>query len=382
MGSFTSTPSCSTKFKSHMTFNDALKLRVGDKIDHRCSNGLFLYATIREKEGTKLKIHYDKHRWSKKRDIWSNFKKEIYRFAKPGSISRRPAHRFKQIKQFDRIDINPIYSSDIIQQRTPGWKYGSIFGFDKMSGQVLVQVYDGMFSYWTHLDNHREISEFNSKSLSFKDLRKKHKNNSIVYGYIRQFEAKNKLFMTIPKEMYQCIKLLCGKKTDEQSIYHFAIPKICVSTCKPPTQTTVTVEVAHNWQRWYKYDDFSIIGYRIKYQCANFKMRTEWETKNRHKIQSRYTINGLQPGTDYLISMESKIKRNMYSIPSQILKFTTMTSVKQKNNLIIYGFIRGFYEKMSNNVYHVIILFCGDQLCESLLAPISHVSMTQKKESC
>lgn len=42
--------------------------------------GRFCYATIVEKSGSNLKIHYPG--WKKKWDRWSDWKKEIHRFAK------------------------------------------------------------------------------------------------------------------------------------------------------------------------------------------------------------------------------------------------------------------------------------------------------------
>ena len=144
-------------FESHMQLQDAFKLKVHDKIDHRDQVGRFVYATVSEKQGTNLKIHYDG--WSRKWDTWSDFQKEIHRFAKAGSISKRPAHRFKQLKKGDYVDINPT-------QRHPGWKCGEIRRLDQKSGQVQV-VYesaDKNYLYWAHLDNKHEIAEFTSRS--------------------------------------------------------------------------------------------------------------------------------------------------------------------------------------------------------------------------
>ena len=46
-------------FQSHMSFEDALKLRVNDKIDHRDKAGRYFIATVIDKQGTNLKIHYN-----------------------------------------------------------------------------------------------------------------------------------------------------------------------------------------------------------------------------------------------------------------------------------------------------------------------------------
>jgi len=144
-------------FDSHMTLQDASKLSVHKKIDHRDQVGRFVFATVSEKQGTSLKIHYDG--WSRKWDTWSDFNAEIHRFAVAGSISKRPAHRFGHLKKGDFIDINPT-------QRHPGWKCGEIRRLDQKSGQVQV-VYESMdknYLYWAHLDNAAEIAEFTSKS--------------------------------------------------------------------------------------------------------------------------------------------------------------------------------------------------------------------------
>eukprot|EP01083_Nonionella_stella_P318981 1168430_1 len=74
-----------TLFESHMTMEDAMKLSVHDKIDHRDLVGRFVFATVSEKQGSKLKIHY--HGWSRKWDTWSDFSVELHRFAVSSSIS-------------------------------------------------------------------------------------------------------------------------------------------------------------------------------------------------------------------------------------------------------------------------------------------------------
>jgi len=144
-------------FESHMTLQQGFKLKIHDKIDHRDQVGRFVFATVSEKQGTNLKIHYDG--WSRKWDTWSDFNKEIHRFAAAGSISKRPSHRFSELKKGDYVDINP-------SQRHPGWKCGEIRRLDQKSGQVQV-VYecgDKNYLYWAHLDNLNEIAEFTSKS--------------------------------------------------------------------------------------------------------------------------------------------------------------------------------------------------------------------------
>jgi len=144
-------------FESHMTLKQGKQLSIHDKIDHRDEVGRFVFATVCEKQGTNLKIHYDG--WSRKWDTWSDFNKEIHRFALPGSISKRKAHRFNGLKKGDYVDINP-------SQRHPGWKCGEIRRLDKKSGQVQV-VYEwgeSNYLYWAHLDDKEKIAQFPTMS--------------------------------------------------------------------------------------------------------------------------------------------------------------------------------------------------------------------------
>ena len=74
-------------FESYMELPDAFNLKVKDKIDHRDKVGKFVYATVSEKQGTNLKIYDDG--WPKRWETWSDFTKELHRFAKAGSISKK-----------------------------------------------------------------------------------------------------------------------------------------------------------------------------------------------------------------------------------------------------------------------------------------------------
>ena len=87
----------------------------------------FLGATIVDKGGSHLKIHYNG--WNRKWDIWSDYSKidQLCRFAKLGSISKRPNHRFKDIAIGDTIDIN---LSKILPHYNVGWIVGEIVKFD------------------------------------------------------------------------------------------------------------------------------------------------------------------------------------------------------------------------------------------------------------
>ena len=100
-----------------MTSQEAFKLKVNDKIDHRDQLGRFASATVTDKRGSKLKIHYDG--WSQKWDVWSDWKQEIHLFAARGSISERPAHRMSHLKKGDYGDVNPSI-------RHSGWKAAEI----------------------------------------------------------------------------------------------------------------------------------------------------------------------------------------------------------------------------------------------------------------
>ena len=59
-----------TPFVPCMTLQQAFELKIGDKIDYRDEVGRFVFATVSEKQGTNLKIHYDG--WSRKWNIWSD----------------------------------------------------------------------------------------------------------------------------------------------------------------------------------------------------------------------------------------------------------------------------------------------------------------------
>eukprot|EP01084_Bolivina_argentea_P242115 406271_1 len=137
----------------HMNLEEAKSLKVNDQIDHRDKFGRFSFATVLEKQGTNLKIHYDG--WGNKWDIWSDFSVEIHRFAIIGSISRRPAHKYKEFKKGGYVRINPT-------QRHPGWKCGKITEMDQNCGQVHIEYSLGdtrYNTYWAHLDDTLEIDD-------------------------------------------------------------------------------------------------------------------------------------------------------------------------------------------------------------------------------
>eukprot|EP01083_Nonionella_stella_P166664 557870_1 len=155
-------------FVPHMSMEDATKLSVHDKIDHRDFVGQFVLATVTEKQGSKLKIHYDG--WSHKWDTWSDFSVDLHRFAVSGSISLRPSHRaeFIGLEKGDFVDVNP-------RQRHCGWKVGEIRALAAKSGQVQVGYElpnsEQMYCHWAHLDNSYEIASFASKSSKKKEVK-------------------------------------------------------------------------------------------------------------------------------------------------------------------------------------------------------------------
>eukprot|EP01084_Bolivina_argentea_P265488 450031_1 len=152
--------------------SDASKLKINDKIDHRDEVGRVVYSAVIDKKGTNIKIHYDK--WSHKWDTWCDFSKELYRYAKPRSISKRLAHRFENIKKHDYVDINPIMH--------PGWKTGQIRRIDANSGQIQVAYQEKSlneyYQSWAHVDNTNEIAKYASKSLQVQNTDNENSNNS------------------------------------------------------------------------------------------------------------------------------------------------------------------------------------------------------------
>ena len=139
-----------------MLSKEVAKLKVGDNLDHRDDVGRFVVATVVEKQGSKLKIHYNG--WSGKWDTWSDFKKEWYRFAVAGSIYNRIAHGLTKLKKGSFIDVNPIW-------RHPGWKHAQIKRLITNQIQVVYR-YGGLnYLYWTHVDNPAEVAEFTSMAM-------------------------------------------------------------------------------------------------------------------------------------------------------------------------------------------------------------------------
>ena len=140
-----------------MKVTTARSLNVDDKIDHQYKSGPFVYATVCDKQGTNLKIHYDG--WFRIiLDVCSDFTEELHRFAVAGSISKRPAHRFKQLTKGDFVDVNP--------SRHPGWKCSEVVNLDEESGQVQLIYEENNETYlcWSHFDDESKIAEIFAKS--------------------------------------------------------------------------------------------------------------------------------------------------------------------------------------------------------------------------
>ena len=119
------------RFEKHMTLNIARKLKVGDKIDHMDKRGKFCKAVVIGKTEDGLKVHYEGR--SVDDDVISDYKTELRRFAKRGSISGRPAHRLKELKKGDFVNVNPMGRHPEI-----GWQCCKIQQMDKQSGQIQV----------------------------------------------------------------------------------------------------------------------------------------------------------------------------------------------------------------------------------------------------
>jgi len=159
-------------FIPHMKMEEAKRVcHINAKIDHQDTVGHFLPATIIDKNGTNCHISYDG--WKDKWNTWSDYTKEIERFAKLGSISDRPATRPEE--QLQNLDIDDII--DVCSPRHPGWVKGTIRRLDidkptkrRKSGQVQVQYRapnassEREFLYWVHIDDIRRVQPFATHS--------------------------------------------------------------------------------------------------------------------------------------------------------------------------------------------------------------------------
>lgn len=128
-----------TGFPKPLPVKEASNLKVGDKIDHRNSEGLFCCAKIIKTHGNRLKIHYNagnKDSSKEEPDVWCDYHKEIDRFARFESISRRPSHRFKEVKRGDDVCVCFKYKYNKLE-----WTKAEITKLDTESGQFKVCIF-------------------------------------------------------------------------------------------------------------------------------------------------------------------------------------------------------------------------------------------------
>eukprot|EP01084_Bolivina_argentea_P126135 223398_1 len=162
----------SRSFEQHMSFLEAHKLNIGEKVDHRDLYGHWALATIIDKAHDRsgmLQLHYDG--LSAQYDTECSYINELHRFALPGSISRRAAHRLRSIKVGSLVDINTM--------QHPGWRKAEVVACSQRSGQIQVQylldISGGMmekpmkWKRWVHLDNISEVDSF-GRYTSKKDM--------------------------------------------------------------------------------------------------------------------------------------------------------------------------------------------------------------------
>jgi hypothetical protein len=88
-----------------MTIHEAGQLKKGDTLDHRDDVGRFAMGTVVRKILRRVRIHYEN--WGSEWDVWSDYEKELHRFAKYQSISQRPPHRFQSLVVGAFLYFNP-----------------------------------------------------------------------------------------------------------------------------------------------------------------------------------------------------------------------------------------------------------------------------------
>lgn len=121
-----------SEFKSNtFTLEEASHLKIGDILDFADNFGKYCLAKVIEKSEYNLKMHF--FGWESRFDKYSNYYVDHRRYAKAGSISMRPAHRFKDVTNLESNDIFEVYYHNF-------WKPARILAFDGRSGQINVQV--------------------------------------------------------------------------------------------------------------------------------------------------------------------------------------------------------------------------------------------------
>eukprot|EP01084_Bolivina_argentea_P261502 441939_1 len=152
----------------NMTIDQISELQEYDKVDIRHQQGAYILATILEKEGTFLKIHYDIDGKDHKNDQTINYLSATNRFVNAFRMSSRKANRLTEVKKGDFVNINPRHT-----QPQHKWQCGKVTGTHE--GHVRVDyIVDGhKYFYWVHLDNKLEIDRcwyhITSKALSMDD---------------------------------------------------------------------------------------------------------------------------------------------------------------------------------------------------------------------
>eukprot|EP01084_Bolivina_argentea_P286071 490679_1 len=152
-------------FKAHMSFEDAQKLKTGDKIDFRVPNYLSYISGViinkDESKGTiKVKRQYtgsNKIEYQTTISYVENFKF----IAEHGSILKRPAHRLKDITTGSFVDVNvplhTLWKKNIIK----GWIKGKVTRRYYSQIEVFVETNKGnMGTVHVHLDNTDEVDRF------------------------------------------------------------------------------------------------------------------------------------------------------------------------------------------------------------------------------
>lgn len=160
-------------FIPHMTLEEANEIcHTNAKIDHMDTVGHFIPATIIAREGTNCHISYDG--WKDKWNTWSDFTKELQRFAQFGSISARLGSRPEPQLQNLKIGSTVEFFSP---RHSGGWVKGTIRRLDihkptKMlkSGQIQLQykvpntASDREFLHWAHVDDVARVRPISPKS--------------------------------------------------------------------------------------------------------------------------------------------------------------------------------------------------------------------------
>ena len=86
-------------------------------------------AKVMDRNGTDLYIHY--MGFNASNDVWSSLETELHLFAEHQAISKRPAHRMKQIHCEEVVDIR---DPDTMQ-----WTQGVVSCHVEGSGEVEVK---------------------------------------------------------------------------------------------------------------------------------------------------------------------------------------------------------------------------------------------------